>query len=229
MMADMEPPSSSGFRPSPQQKRGGRLSHTLPSFLCDGQDHESLSRFSHGIRHGRNERHQVCSVRTKRRSRRPDLMDKVTFEERKSSSRPDARSPRDSAHKHVTGTADYIDDLPEPAGTLHGGLGLSDRAHAEIVRHRSVGGRGNSRRRLGDLHRQGRARRQRCQPDGSHDEPLLAETRSSSTASRSSPSSPKPATSPAGPPQGQDRVSRPAALDRYRRRARKRRPLSSRR
>ncbi|KRB50761.1 aldehyde oxidase [Rhizobium sp. Root708] len=39
----------------------------------------------------------------------------------------------DSAHKHVTGTADYIDDLPEPAGLLHGALGLSDRAHAEIL------------------------------------------------------------------------------------------------
>ncbi|CCM76524.1 xanthine dehydrogenase molybdopterin binding subunit [Rhizobium mesoamericanum] len=39
----------------------------------------------------------------------------------------------DSAHKHVTGSADYIDDLPEPVGLLHGALGLSDRAHAEIV------------------------------------------------------------------------------------------------
>jgi xanthine dehydrogenase large subunit len=39
----------------------------------------------------------------------------------------------DSAHKHVTGQAEYIDDMPEPAGTLHGALGLSDRAHAEIV------------------------------------------------------------------------------------------------
>ena len=39
----------------------------------------------------------------------------------------------DSAHKHVTGTADYIDDMPEPEGTLHGYLGLSDRAHARIT------------------------------------------------------------------------------------------------
>ncbi|WP_299868311.1 xanthine dehydrogenase molybdopterin binding subunit [uncultured Hoeflea sp.] len=46
-----------------------------------------------------------------------------------------AHSPRqhDSAHKHVTGSADYIDDMPEPAGTLHGYLGLTDRAHARIV------------------------------------------------------------------------------------------------
>ena len=33
----------------------------------------------------------------------------------------------DSAHKHVTGQAVYIDDMPEPAGTLHGCLGLGTR------------------------------------------------------------------------------------------------------
>lgn len=46
-----------------------------------------------------------------------------------------AHTPRqhDSAHKHVTGSADYIDDMPVPAGTLHGYLGLSARAHARIV------------------------------------------------------------------------------------------------
>lgn len=38
----------------------------------------------------------------------------------------------DSAHKHVTGSAEYIDDMPEPAGTLHAYLGLSERAHATI-------------------------------------------------------------------------------------------------
>jgi len=39
-------------------------------------------------------------------------------------------SPRhDSAHKHVAGTAVYIDDITEPAGTLHAGLGLSTVAH----------------------------------------------------------------------------------------------------
>jgi xanthine dehydrogenase large subunit len=35
----------------------------------------------------------------------------------------------DSAHKHVAGEAVYIDDMPEPAGTLHAGLGLSTVAH----------------------------------------------------------------------------------------------------
>jgi xanthine dehydrogenase large subunit len=39
----------------------------------------------------------------------------------------------ESGHKHVTGTAEYIDDMPEPAGTLHAYLGLSQRAHAQIL------------------------------------------------------------------------------------------------
>jgi xanthine dehydrogenase large subunit len=39
----------------------------------------------------------------------------------------------DSGPKHVSGRADYIDDMPEPAGMLHAVLGLSDRAHAEVV------------------------------------------------------------------------------------------------
>jgi len=38
----------------------------------------------------------------------------------------------DSAIKHVTGRADYTDDLPEPVGTLHGCFGLSEIAHGEI-------------------------------------------------------------------------------------------------
>jgi xanthine dehydrogenase large subunit len=39
----------------------------------------------------------------------------------------------DSAHKHVTGRAEYADDAAEPAGMLHAYLGLSEAAHAEIV------------------------------------------------------------------------------------------------
>lgn len=39
----------------------------------------------------------------------------------------------DSAHKHVTGEAVYIDDMPEPAGTLHACLGLAKAAHGTIV------------------------------------------------------------------------------------------------
>ena len=36
----------------------------------------------------------------------------------------------DSAIKHVTGRAEYCDDIAEPVGTLHAYLGLSTRAHA---------------------------------------------------------------------------------------------------
>ena len=43
-----------------------------------------------------------------------------------------AELSHDSAAKHVTGQADYTDDIPEPVGTLHACLGLSDIAHAEI-------------------------------------------------------------------------------------------------
>ncbi len=39
----------------------------------------------------------------------------------------------DSAVKHVTGAAEYIDDIVEVVGTLHAYCGLSERAHAEIV------------------------------------------------------------------------------------------------
>ena len=38
----------------------------------------------------------------------------------------------DSAIKHVTGRAEYCDDIPEPIGTLHAYLGLSSVAHGRI-------------------------------------------------------------------------------------------------
>ncbi|MDO9414896.1 xanthine dehydrogenase molybdopterin binding subunit [Pararhizobium sp.] len=61
-------------------------------------------------------------------------MDKSTFEERKTIKGPlHAALKHDSAHKHVTGSADYIDDMPEPKGTVHGALGMTDRAHAKIL------------------------------------------------------------------------------------------------
>ena len=40
----------------------------------------------------------------------------------------------DSAIKHVSGRADYTDDIAEPAGTLHAALGLSKIAHGLIRR-----------------------------------------------------------------------------------------------
>ncbi len=39
----------------------------------------------------------------------------------------------DSAEKHVSGRALYIDDMPESPGLLHLAFGLSDHAHARIV------------------------------------------------------------------------------------------------
>ena len=38
----------------------------------------------------------------------------------------------ESAHLHVAGSATYIDDLPELAGTLHAALGLSPVAHGRL-------------------------------------------------------------------------------------------------
>ncbi|HEX6014261.1 MAG TPA: molybdopterin cofactor-binding domain-containing protein, partial [Geminicoccaceae bacterium] len=41
--------------------------------------------------------------------------------------------PHDSAARHVTGEALYVDDLAEPAGLLHVYLGLSTKPHARVV------------------------------------------------------------------------------------------------
>lgn len=39
----------------------------------------------------------------------------------------------DSAHKHVSGRAEYVDDIVEPVGTAHAYLGLAERAHADVL------------------------------------------------------------------------------------------------
>ncbi|RZV37473.1 MAG: xanthine dehydrogenase molybdopterin binding subunit [Chromatiales bacterium] len=41
--------------------------------------------------------------------------------------------PHDSAHLHVSGTAAYTDDLPEPRDLLHLAVGMSTVAHAEVL------------------------------------------------------------------------------------------------
>ncbi len=41
--------------------------------------------------------------------------------------------PHDSAHKHVAGTAHYVDDLPEPDRLLHAYVGVSEFAHGRIT------------------------------------------------------------------------------------------------
>ena len=40
--------------------------------------------------------------------------------------------PHDSAHLHVSGTAAYTDDMPEPRGLLHLAVGMSNKAHARL-------------------------------------------------------------------------------------------------
>ena len=40
--------------------------------------------------------------------------------------------PHESGVKHVSGKALYVDDIPEPAGTLYGAIGWSKKAHAII-------------------------------------------------------------------------------------------------
>ena len=42
--------------------------------------------------------------------------------------------PHESATLHVTGGADYTDDLPIPEGALHAALGLATVAHGTIRR-----------------------------------------------------------------------------------------------
>ena len=42
------------------------------------------------------------------------------------------KRPHDSASKHVSGLADYTDDINEPHATLHGAIGWSKEAHALI-------------------------------------------------------------------------------------------------
>ena len=41
--------------------------------------------------------------------------------------------PHDSAHLHVSGTAAYTDDIPEPRGLLHLAVGMSEKPHARIT------------------------------------------------------------------------------------------------
>ena len=42
------------------------------------------------------------------------------------------KRPHESAIKHVSGKAYYVDDIPEPPGTLYGAIGWSKKSHAII-------------------------------------------------------------------------------------------------
>ena len=63
------------------------------------------------------------------------MLERTTRHSKQSTISGDVHQARqhDSAHLHVTGRAQYIDDLSEPVGCLHLYVAMSERAHAEIV------------------------------------------------------------------------------------------------
>jgi xanthine dehydrogenase large subunit len=80
----------------------------------------------------------------------------------------------DSAHKHVTGTAVYIDDMPEPAGLLHGCLGLSTVTHGRI-RKMDLSGVRSAPGVVDVLTAKDIPGENDISPTGRHDEPVLAD------------------------------------------------------
>ena len=42
------------------------------------------------------------------------------------------KRPHESGAKHVSGYARYVDDIPEPEGTLYGAIGWARKSHAII-------------------------------------------------------------------------------------------------
>lgn len=82
----------------------------------------------------------------------------------------------DSAHKHVSGEAVYIDDMPEPAGTLHACLGLSTVAHGTI-RKLDLAAVRAAKGVVAVLTSEDVPGENDISPSGRHDEPVLAEGR----------------------------------------------------
>ncbi len=80
----------------------------------------------------------------------------------------------DSAHKHVTGSAEYIDDMNEPVGTLHAYLGLSERANATI-RSMDLEAVRNAQGVVGVLTADDVPGENDLSPTHRHDEPVLAD------------------------------------------------------
>ena len=62
------------------------------------------------------------------------LFDNGMNEREKISGGMGAAQPHESARMHVTGDAQYTDDIPVPEGTLHAAVGMSEKAHARITR-----------------------------------------------------------------------------------------------
>lgn len=80
----------------------------------------------------------------------------------------------DSAHKHVTGRAEYIDDMMEPVGTLHAYLGLSEQAHGEIV-NLDLAAVVSAKGVVGVLTADDIPGHNDVSPTGKHDDPVFAE------------------------------------------------------
>ncbi|WP_371223185.1 xanthine dehydrogenase molybdopterin binding subunit [Roseovarius sp. 2305UL8-3] len=80
----------------------------------------------------------------------------------------------DSAIKHVTGRAEYCDDIAEPAGTLHAYLGLSTRAHA-LIREIDLSAVRAAPGVIGVLRPEDIPGVNDVSPTGLHDEPIFAE------------------------------------------------------
>ena len=80
----------------------------------------------------------------------------------------------ESAIKHVTGRAEYTDDIVEPAGTLHAYLGLSERAHA-LIRTLDLDPVRNAPGVIGVLTAEDIPGVNDVSPTGLHDEPIFAE------------------------------------------------------
>ena len=102
----------------------------------------------------------------------------------------------DSAIKHVTGSAEYCDDIAEPVGTLHAYLGLSTRAHA-LLRDVDLDAVRAAPGVVGVLTAGDIPGVNDVSPTGRDDEPIFATEKVEFWDSRCSPSSPKPATPPA--------------------------------
>ncbi len=78
----------------------------------------------------------------------------------------------DSAHKHVTGRAEYTDDISEPVGTLHAYLGLSDRRTPRSSR--SIWGAVRAAPGVVDVLTAGDVPHNDVSPVGKHDDPVFA-------------------------------------------------------
>lgn len=79
----------------------------------------------------------------------------------------------DSAAKHVTGSAEYCDDIPEPVGTLHAYLGLSTRAHA-LIRELDLSAVRSAPGVIGVLTAEDLPGSNDVSPTGRNDEPIFA-------------------------------------------------------